>query len=179
MADAFACSTISNQGSRVGAAIAFGMPRNGRVALAARRWLSENYAASAATMGNCGQRSTRQSRAACGGGLTRGIVRRWRGLSESWAIDLNGRYLSASLTASMPACAHVSSWSPVPPLTPIPPICTRRMSKFPDLAAARRGSSGKRRRRTLGGWRDTRRQLLMTRLYGPTVLCKRTLMSRW
>ena len=34
------------------------------------------------------------------------------------------RYLSASLTASMPACAHISSWSPVPPLTPIAPICT-------------------------------------------------------
>ena len=33
-------------------------------------------------------------------------------------------YLSASLTASMPACAQLSSWSPVPPLTPMPPICT-------------------------------------------------------
>jgi hypothetical protein len=35
-----------------------------------------------------------------------------------------GHYLSASLAASMPACAQVSSWSAVPPLTPIAPICT-------------------------------------------------------
>jgi len=33
-------------------------------------------------------------------------------------------YLSASLAASIPAWAQVSSWSAVPPLTPIAPICT-------------------------------------------------------
>src|SRR5215469_5562080 len=32
-------------------------------------------------------------------------------------------YLRSSLTASSPACAHCSSWSAVPPLTPIPPSC--------------------------------------------------------
>src|ERR1700745_1382704 len=35
-----------------------------------------------------------------------------------------GRYVKSPLTASIPACAHCSSWSDVPPLTPIPPICT-------------------------------------------------------
>jgi hypothetical protein len=33
-------------------------------------------------------------------------------------------YFSASLTASRPTCAHSSSWSAVPPLTPIPPTWT-------------------------------------------------------
>ena len=37
---------------------------------------------------------------------------------------LVGHYLSASWAASMPAWAQVSSWSAVPPLTPIAPICT-------------------------------------------------------
>ena len=54
-------------------------------------------------LGNYGQlwaASTRQSRAACGGEPMRAIVRRWTGSSASSVID---RYLSTSLTASMPA----------------------------------------------------------------------------
>jgi hypothetical protein len=38
--------------------------------------------------------------------------------------EIAGCYLSQSLAPSIPAWAQVSSWSAVPPLTPIAPICT-------------------------------------------------------
>ena len=41
-----------------------------------------------------------------------------------WAATTPSNYLSASLTASMPAWAQLSSSSAVPPLTPIAPMCT-------------------------------------------------------
>jgi hypothetical protein len=71
---------------------AFGTQRSARVAMAGNRWPSGKSAASLATMVNSGQLSTHQSRAACGGGRTLVIVRRWpvssaRNLFKSLGVD--------------------------------------------------------------------------------------------
>jgi hypothetical protein len=43
-------------------------------------------------------------------------------VDNSTGLYRRTHYLSASLAASIPAWAQVSSWSAVPPLTPIAPI---------------------------------------------------------
>ena len=45
-------------------------------------------------------------------------------VDNSTGLYRRTHYLSASLAASIPAWAQVSSWSAVPPLTPTAPICT-------------------------------------------------------
>ena len=74
---AFARSTISTEGSRVGAVKASGMRHNARAATGAKCWPSAKSAASSATMVNFGRLSSHQSLAVCGGEPTRVIVRRW------------------------------------------------------------------------------------------------------
>ena len=74
---ASARSTISTEESRVGAAMASGMRHSALAATAEKYWPSGKSAASLATTVSSGRLSSHQSHAACGGGPTRVIVRRW------------------------------------------------------------------------------------------------------
>jgi hypothetical protein len=102
-------STISNRGSRVGTVMAFGMRPSAPTATAAKRLPNGRSAAGLATTVNFGRASFHQSRAACGGGPTRDIVRRWPGSNVSSVIDL---------TSLFERVFSGVSWSAVPPLTP-------------------------------------------------------------
>jgi hypothetical protein len=68
---------LSNRGSRVGGVMAFGMRPSAPAVMAERPSPSGKSAASLATTVNFGRPSSRRNHAACGGGLTHVIVRRW------------------------------------------------------------------------------------------------------
>jgi hypothetical protein len=69
--------TISTAESLVVVVMAFGMRDSAAAAMAERRWPNVKFVAGLATTANYGPPSTHQSRAACGGGRTLVIVRRW------------------------------------------------------------------------------------------------------
>ena len=73
---ASARSTISTQELRVGTAMAFGMPHSGPAALRESFDETKNPPEARRLWPNL-ERQARRSRAACGGGHKRGIVRRW------------------------------------------------------------------------------------------------------
>jgi hypothetical protein len=75
--------------------MASGTPHSGSAATAAKRRLRSAFAVNSVITGSFGPPCIRPSRAACGGGHMRGIVRRWNALSERWAVVSSPRYAGA------------------------------------------------------------------------------------
>ena len=107
-------SIISTEGWRVGTAITSGMPHSASAAKRESFSPSGRSAGSSVTMAKSRAPGSHRSRAACGGGPMRGIVRRWPGSNASWVIDLTSLFervfdgVDAGLCAGFGACPSSS-----------------------------------------------------------------------